>query len=60
MTKETETVKEEKKYTRAQLLKSENYRGYADLVNALMGPEERLTPKELDKRITKFLSKKCN
>ena len=58
MTKET--TQEEKRYTRPQLLKSENYRGYADLVNALMGPEERLTPKELDRRITRFLSKKCN
>lgn len=50
--------KTEKKYSRRQFLKDERYIGYRDLVNALMGEDERLTAKELDKRISKFLNKK--
>lgn len=50
--------KTEKKYSRRQFLRDERYLGYTDLVNALMGQEERLTAKELDKRIGKFLNKK--
>lgn len=53
-----ESTEQTKKYTRSQLIKAENYRGYSDLINALMGQEERLAPKELDKRISRFLGKK--
>ncbi len=56
--KQTTEKKTEKKYSRRQFLKDERYIGYTDLVNALMGEDERLTAKELDKRISKFLSKK--
>ena len=56
--KATEPKKAEKKYSRRQFLRDERYLGYTDLVNALMGQEERLTAKELDKRIGKFLNKK--
>lgn len=56
--KQTTEKKTEKKYSRRQFLKDERYIGYTDLVNALMGEDERLTAKELDKRISKFLNKK--
>ena len=56
--RENAKQKTEKKYSRRQFLKDERYIGYTDLVNALMGEDERLTAKELDKRISKFLNKK--
>lgn len=49
-----------KKFKLNQLLRDKGFIQYRDLLTALMTEEEALTIKEVNKRITDFLSKKTN
>lgn len=47
----------EKKFTKAQLLKSEQYRHQQDLLSALLTDGQRYSLAEVDKRVQEFLKK---
>jgi hypothetical protein len=50
----------EQLFSREQLAASEHFAGYGDIIGSVMGEYEKSSVKALDKRISKFLSRKIN
>lgn len=47
-------------FTREQLAADDNFKDYADIIYALMSEGERCSERTLNRKITRFLSKKIN
>lgn len=57
-TETTEIVLEDKKFTKAQLLKANLFRDRRDILNSVILDDEKLTIEDVTKRIDEFMKRK--
>lgn len=59
-TKKTETIKEESRFTKEQILSSKRYVNRRDIFNVLLLDDKTYTHEEVDSLLNKFMKGKVN